>query len=227
MAFPVALAAAAVPSLVKGISGLFSIGKANRAARRNIRPTYQIPKEFQQNVAIAENMARVGTPQQQYNNALNNIGRNQAGALRQLGRSANPGAGLASIVRAGNDATMGIDANDARDRMNNQRFAFGQRGIMGQQKLAQQQYNKFDKYNENAVTIAQQLGSGKQNAFGMLNDLSQLGQLAMMGDQFSQGQSQIPTNYSGFNPNAYSNGLNKWMWGNAKTNLPGNNLGLY
>lgn len=214
-----ALGLAAAPSIVKGLGGLIGIGKANRAAKRNIRPTYEIPKEFQQNVAIADNMARVGMPQQQYNNAINNIGRNQAGAIRQLGRSANPGAGLASMLRSSNDATMNLDAQDANARMNNQRFAFGQRGMMGQQRLAKQNWDKFGNYQEKAATIAQQLGSGKQNAFGALNDLSQLGQIGMMTGQFGGKQSVAPT----------TPGLNysSWMNSNAMSNLPGNNLSQF
>jgi len=57
----------AAPSVIKGIQGIFQGAKGRKLAKQNVRPTYEIPKEFQQNLAIAENMGRVGLPQQQYN----------------------------------------------------------------------------------------------------------------------------------------------------------------
>lgn len=215
------LALAAIPSAIKGISGLVQMGKGKKLAKQNVRPTYEIPKEFQQNVAIAENMAKVGMPSQQYNNALNNIGRNQAGAIRQLGRSGNPSAGLASMLRAGNDATMNLDAQDANSRMNNQRFAFGQRGMMGQQKLAKQNWDKLSLYNEKAAAAEALQGAGRQNTFGALNDLSQLGSMAVMGDQLGNGADN--TMGGNFSPNS----VNFWgkLLGKNRQTFVGNKAG--
>lgn len=176
MAFPIALAAAAVPSVVKGISGLFGIGKGNRLARNNTRPTYQIPEEFQRNAQLAEQMAQIGLPQQQYNAALQNIGRNQTTAINALSRSANPSIGLASLLRQSNNATLNLDAQDAAARQQNQRFAFGQRGLLGQQKLAKQNWDQLSRYQEIAQNAQALQGAGRQNAFGSLSDLSRLGQ---------------------------------------------------
>lgn len=160
--------------VLKGIGGLGQMRKGKRLAKANKRPMYEIPGEFQQNVAEAENDARVGMSQQQYNNTLNNVNRNQAGALRMFGKTGRAGS-LASLVRAGNDATMNLDAQDAAMRATNKRFAFGQRGIMGQQRLAKQQWDKFDKYNENAQAAAALQGAGRQNAMGSLDGISKLG----------------------------------------------------
>ena len=74
---------AAAPSALKAGQGIFQGIKGNKLAKQNIRPTYEIPKEFQQNLAIAENMGRIGLPQQEYNRAQQNFQRNQASALRQ------------------------------------------------------------------------------------------------------------------------------------------------
>lgn len=180
------LAIAGAPAVIKGVSGLLQSRKGNKLGKNNIRPDFEIPKEFQQNLAIAENMSKTGLPQQQYNNALNNIGRNQAGALRSFGRGTNTG-NLASLLRASNDATLNLDAQDAGARMNNQRFAIGQRGQMGQLQLQKQQWEKMDKYNQQADEASALKGAGRQNTFGALNDLSSLGQLAIMGGQFGQG----------------------------------------
>lgn len=117
---------------------------------------------------MAQQMAQTGIPQAQYNNQLNGINQNQAGAIGALSQSANPGAGLASIVRAGNSAVGNLNAQDATARAANQRFAIGQNGILGQQELAAQQYNKFDKYSENfnrSQALKSAANTDMQNAF--------------------------------------------------------------
>jgi hypothetical protein len=198
----IAAGIAAIPSIVKGVQGIFQGAKGNKLAKQNIRPTYEIPKEFQQNLAIAENMGRVGLPQQQYNQAQQNFQRNQAGALRQFGRMGNP-RGLAGIVRAGNDATLGLDVADANARMSNQRNAMGYRSQLGQQQLAKQQWDKFQNYGEKADAAAALQGAGRQNVMGGLSELSQIGQMAMMGGTFGgKDKPQIPYN-ANFSPSKF------------------------
>ena len=190
--FPWDLAISAIPSLVKGVQGIFQGVKGNKLAKRNVRPTYDIPQEFSQNLAIAENMGRVGLPQQQYNQAQQNFQRNQSGALRQFGRMGNP-RGLAGIVRAGNDASLGLDVADANARLQNQRSAMGFRNQMGQQELAKQQWDKFSKYQENAEAASALMGAGRQNTMGALSELSQVGQMAMATGGFGKGRGKGAT----------------------------------
>jgi len=198
--FPWDLAISAIPSLVKGVQGIFQGVKGNKLAKRNVRPTYDIPQEFSQNLAIAENMGRVGLPQQQYNQAQQNFQRNQSGALRQFGRMGNP-RGLAGIVRAGNDASLGLDVADANARLQNQRSAMGFRNQMGQQGLAKQQWDKFSKYQENAEAASALMGAGRQNTMGALSELSQVGQMAMAGGFGGKGATTSPM--SQFNPSQF------------------------
>lgn len=135
-------------SLGTGIyKGIKADAQANKLANQP-RPTYQIPQEYKDNLAIAKNMARIGLPQQQYNDQQNSINKSQAGAIGALGNSANPGANLAAIVRAGDDANSRLNSQDAQARQANQRYAIQQQSALGNQKLQQQQYNQFDKYSE-------------------------------------------------------------------------------
>ena len=168
----------AAPAALKGIQGLFQGAKGAKLAKRNIRPTYEIPKEFQQNLAIAENMGRVGLPQQQYTQGLQNIQRSQTAGLRQLGRMGRGGS-VAGLARAGMDATLGLDVADANARMRNQQSAMGYRSLMGQQQLAKQQYDKFAKYEEEAAAAEALQGAGRQNVMGGLSDLASVGMTAM------------------------------------------------
>jgi len=75
-------------------------------------------------------------------------------------------------VRAGDNATNTLNAQDAAARQANQRFYIGQNGILGQQKLAQQQYNKFDKYTEQFNKAAALRGAANQNIQNGINAIS-------------------------------------------------------
>lgn len=173
------LALAAAPSIIKGVAGIADIFGGKRRARNNVRPVAEVNENYLKNVALAENMGRTGLPQEQYNRSFQNIGRNQAVALNSLSRSANPGAGLQGLLRASNDATMGLDAQDANARLQNQRFAFGQRNNLAQEQQRVWNWNQKSRFQEEAQAASQQIGSGKQNAFGALTDLSTLGQNAL------------------------------------------------
>lgn len=186
---------AAAPSALKAGQGIFQGIKGNKLAKQNKRPTYEIPKEFQQNLAIAENMGRIGLPQQQYNQAQQNFQRNQASALRQFNRMGNP-RGLAGIVRAGNDATLGLDVADAQARMSNQRNAMGYRSQIGQQQLAKQNWDKMQLFGEKADAAAALQGAGRQNVMGGLSELSQLGQMALNGGKMSNIDPNMATGVS-------------------------------
>lgn len=194
---------AAAPSVIQGIQGIFQGAKGRRLAKRNVRPTYEIPREFQQNLAIAENMARTGLPQQQYTQAQQNFQRNQSSALRQFGRMANP-RGLAGIVRAGNDAMLGLDVADANARLANQRNAMAFRTQIGQQQLAKQQWDKMAKYGENAEAASALMGAGRQNVMGALSNLSRVGQMAMAGNAGGgSNAATTPTYNANFNPSQF------------------------
>lgn len=175
MSFLITTAVIAGGSLAYGIGkGISQNKQASNIEKNNVRPTYQIPKEYQDNVNMARQMAQIGLPQEQYNNQVNNINRNQAGGFQTLSRSANPGAGVASVVRAGNDATNNLNAQDAAARQNNQRFFIGQNGVLGQQELAKQQYDKFDKYTEQFNKAAALRGSANQNIQNGINGASSM-----------------------------------------------------
>jgi hypothetical protein len=173
-----------------GIAGVGALGKiaygaiqnhqANKIDEANIRPVETVQPEYEQNVRTAEQMAQQGIPQQSYNNQVNAINRNQAGALMTLGRSANPGANLASIVRAGNDANNNLNAEDAMQRNRNTLALIQQRGILAQQKQNTFNYNYKDKYSENLAKSQALRGAETQNISGGLTDLGQIGSMYAM-----------------------------------------------
>lgn len=185
----------AVSAGIGGASLLYSVGKgiadnskANAIEKNNVRPTYHIPDEYKQNVEISKQMAQIGLPTQQYNNQRNAINQGQASGIASLNNSANPGANIAAVVRAGDNANNQLNAQDATARQNNQRFAIGQNAQLGQQELAKQQYNDFDKYTEQFNRAQAYRGASNANIQNGINGASQLaGGLYGMG-QLGYGQ---------------------------------------
>jgi len=202
---PLPLLLAAAPSIIKGIGGLAGMIKGNARAKRNIRPEENVNALISQNNAMAENDALVGMPQEQFNLANQGLQRNQAAGFRQLGRSANASAGLASLVRGGNDAALDLGAQDAAMRMNNRRFAFGTRSALAGEQNRVFDWNKRRKFQEEAAAAAEQIGSGKANAMGALTDLSQIGQAYLGGGKAGTSPPTGATQPSFNRYNKYSN----------------------
>lgn len=115
-------------------------------------------------------MSQEGIPLASYNKQESDINRTQAGALSTLGRSANPGAGLASIVRAGNDATGSLNAQDAVQRNRNLMTLLQERQTLAQQKDKQWDWNYQQKYLGNLAKSQSLRTSGNANISGALSD---------------------------------------------------------
>jgi hypothetical protein len=175
------MAPAVLGGIISGASsllgGLFGGGQKRKARKMlaSLRdPGYQIPKEFEQNLAQAENMAKVGMPSEQYNLAGTNIQRNTQAGLRQLGRMSNPFAGIAGLQRGQNDAFSQLDAQNAAARRQNLLGAMGARSQLAGQKLAQQQYAQQGYMNQ--VNQANALmGAGIQNQGNAIGALGKIG----------------------------------------------------
>lgn len=150
MAFAAVSAGIGAASIGIGIyKGIKASHDANAIAKNNPRPTYRIPEEYKQNLALAKQMAQIGLSQQAYNQQQNAITSNQAGAVSALGNSGNPGGNLAAIVRAGNNSIGQLNAQDALARQQGTRSVMAANSAIANQKLQAQQYNQFDKYSEN------------------------------------------------------------------------------
>jgi hypothetical protein len=205
MPLPIGLAIAAGAGLLKAGAGIYQQAKGKKMLKKTIDPGYKIPKGFGRNLAESEQMARVGMPSQQYNQAQQNISRNVGTGVRALSRSANPAAGVAGLVRAQNDATLGLDVSNASARRQNILQAMGARREMAGQQLAQQQYAQnryFDKVNEANARI----GAGTQNIFGGISDIGTAGLMGMGGK--GTATTANPTSaYNQLNPQEYLSNL--------------------
>lgn len=191
---PVGAGIAIGSGLLKGGLGFLQQLKGKKMLKKAVDPGYKIPKGFSENLSRAEQLERIGMPSQQYNQAQQNISRNVGTGVRALSRSSNPAAGVAGLVRAQNDATLGLDVSNAAARRQNILQAMGARREMAGQQLAQQQYAQnryFDKVNEANARI----GAGTQNIFGGISDIGTAGIMSGMGVG-SKGQTEIDKSFT-------------------------------
>lgn len=173
-----------LPAIVTGASALFGIGqgasqrrRANELEAQNVRPNFRPSAELRENQAMARQQARIGLPDEVYNNQINQIQQNFATGLRQLGSRGNTPYNVNSFVRANNQATANLNAQDAQYRLQ------GQQNLMSANRaLAQEQRMEFQSqmqnYQQNAQNIANLRRAGNQNMFGAI---SMLGQAALGG----------------------------------------------
>lgn len=159
--------------------GLSQEHKANELKKSLKDPVYRIPPEFEQNRNIARQMAQRGLPQAVINQQTDQNNQNQAGAIQAVSRSANPGAGVASIVRQGDQAQEKLAAEDAQARDNNQRYFISQNSQMAGQEIAKQQSDVFDKYTRNFNQMQADRGAGLQNLNTAGQDTASLGGTAL------------------------------------------------
>lgn len=180
MAIPM-MAIAGAGALIKGVTGLVQTLRARKLEKQNPFVTEQANSLLEQNAAQAKERSRSGLPQQQYRNAVNNIGKNQAGGVRALMRSANPGAGLASMIRAGNDASINLDIADANAVQGNQRFSMQQNQVLAQEQNRVWNWNKRERYMQKLAQSEAMKGAGMQNMMGAANDVVGMGMMGMAG----------------------------------------------
>jgi len=188
----IGLALAGLGALAKAATGVVQGIKANKIDKANARPYQQVQNEYFKNVTDAEQMARIGIPQAQYNKAQQDIQRNQSAVLGQLSRSNNSGAGLQSLLRASNDANLNLNVTDANTRNQNMKYLASQRGVLAGQKQQAFDWNEKSKYLAQAAKAQALRGAGAQNLMGAFGDVQQIGMMAENPDGVNPAVQQKP-----------------------------------
>ena len=165
--------------------------QARSLEKKNVMPAYNVSNLIAQNAAQAQNMAKLGMAQQQYNNTINQQDQNLANVLSTASRSGRniPTAGL---LRQANIATQNLNAQDAQLRQQNQRFAMQQNSVLAQEQRAAWNWNQAQPYLRTAQQVAQMRDAGNQNIFGGIGAVSSMGMSGAFGGT-GGGQAQAPT----------------------------------
>lgn len=160
--------------LVSGITGLIQRGEAKKILKDNPYPTYEIPNEVRE-------AAATGLPSEQYNQAMQNIQRQQLTALKNANDRRGGLATVGTINQQTNDATLSLDAKNAMARQQNQL------------RLASYRDKAFDwnvknKYQQNYGYGMSLLGAGNQNLTGGIDKaLAGAGYLSLGGSGGARG----------------------------------------
>lgn len=149
--------------LISGVTGFFQRRKAKKALANLHRPEYNIPNEVLQNQKRAEMSASEGLPSQQYNQAMQNIQRQQSRALSAASDRRGALMALPGIQQQANDALLGLDVKDAQARMNNQQQLYGINSQVAGYRDKQWDINKMQPYQRDYNYNMSLLGAGNQN----------------------------------------------------------------
>ena len=160
------MAAQAASGLISVITGIFQKKKANKLLDNLHRPDYVIPNEIMQNQKQAELNARQGLPSEQYQQAMQNIQRQQN---RTLQGARDRRGGLLAVSAAqqnANDSLLGLDVANAKARLGNQQALYGINNQVAGYKDKAFQINKMQPYQQNYNYAMGLLGAGNQNLTG-------------------------------------------------------------
>lgn len=169
-----------VTGLISTVSGLFQKAKANRLAKLNVRPVYNIPDEIKRNQQMAQQMATQGMSSQQYGQQAQAIGRNATSALANAQDRRGGLATIGAIQQNTNDADLNLNVQDNNLRLNNIRNLMAQNSTLAQYKDKAFAWNKQAKFQENAAAIRALQGAGNANINTGLNSFGSLGATALM-----------------------------------------------
>lgn len=190
--------------LLKLGTGLIERGQANKWLRNNQMPEETIPEEVLQNQTNANQQANTGLPSDQYNKAMRDIQRQQLTSLRFANGRRGGLMALSGIMRGTNDATINLNAQDATQRVNNQRYAAGVNDQVAGWKSRLFDVNKRQPYNRDFDYNMQLKGAGGQNlTSGIDSGIAGAAQLFGGGKRYNRandlwGGAQFNNLYGGF-----------------------------
>jgi len=167
MPLPLLLAAAAAPSIYKGLAGLFQLNQ-------DVKKRDSTPDAFKESLALARQAAntnRLPGEGQQVDRIAQGTAAVQAGALRAGGSSSDV---LASLAAADAQQSRSLSELGVRSEAYHQQ----QQGQLRQGLAQQAQYQQNDQQNFEREKAALQEG-GKRNVFGAIDGLSQVGAYAL------------------------------------------------
>jgi hypothetical protein len=118
-------------------------------------------------------------------NALTGIQRNQNFGLSALQDRRSGLAGIGNLVQQSNDATLKLDATDA-NMLRDSQFRGGSMKMsanyqLGMQRLAKQQWDKFNPFLAKVAQGQALLGAGLKNLTGGMDGASTIGQMGGFG----------------------------------------------
>jgi hypothetical protein len=168
-------------ALIQGIQGLLQGRKARKMAKENIRPEYEIPKEIESNLRLAKMRKNQGMGGDAYAKQLRDIWRNRNAAVSGAQDRRSGLAAISATQQAANDASLKLNIADDNTRRDNERQYMGQNQIMAGYRDKAWDYNKRQKFEENAAAIRALYGASRENGNRAMNGIMEAGTMAAWG----------------------------------------------
>ena len=168
-----------VSAVGTGLLGLYNTVKgagetadAKKRAKYNIRPDFDIQKEYYDNQGLASNIAQEGLPESTKNYYETN---SERGLGSSLGAILATGGGVNSVGKlydSFNRGTQAIAAQDAEQKINNIKNLMATNKDLADQKTQQWVLNKYQPYLDTAKSIAGEKQDGRADTNSGLNTIS-------------------------------------------------------
>jgi hypothetical protein len=181
-------------AIAQGVGGLINLAVGAGQKRKGKKllkkigdsPDMNIPNEVLQNQKMAQLRANTGLPQEQYNQAMKNLQRNQMMALSGA-RDRRGGLSILSATQQNmDDGTLNLDVADAKARIGNENTLYGVNNNVANWQQKKWQNNVADKWNRKYQYGMSLLGAGNQNFSGGANQIASAGISYLSGRQGGQ-----------------------------------------
>lgn len=180
---------------------------AQKLSDQNRFPTQEVPQAAQEAEKIAENNANVGLPGATYAKAQQDISRSAASALSGAKDKRGGLALIPYIQQQTNDANLGLNSADAQMRNQNRNTLLGQKGQMAEWQNNIWDWNKRQRYIQNAAAVRGLLGASREN---MNNAIDRgLGAATTVGGYYAGGGNNSWGGNGDVNEPIYANGYNQ------------------
>lgn len=183
--------------LLSGAVGFFQRRKAKKELEKLKRPEYTTPNEILQNQKKAEMAANEGLPSQQYNQAMQNIQRQQNRALVAAGGRRSALMALPGIQQQANEQLLNLDVKDAQARRANERDLYSINSQVAGYRDKEFNINKMQPYQDNLQYYRSLLGAGNQNLIGGIDKMASGGAMLLGAGGGSGGRKYKATGSSG------------------------------
>lgn len=153
----------ALAGVASSMYGASQMRKAAELAKENQRPTEVVPDSINQNAKLLEVYANNGMPAEQYNQAKQNIARNQNATIQASSDNRGGLMVLPQVQQQSNDAVLNLDVANATARRQAQQQQIQQNNVLGTWQDKVWGWNKQQKYLEQAAAARAMLGAGQAN----------------------------------------------------------------
>ena len=157
------LAAQGVPAILSAVRAAKQKREADKLARINHFPTQDVPDAVKEADQMATNNAQFGLPSATYQQGQRNIATSAAGAIGGARDRNSALQAIPYIQQQTDNANLNLGVADSNARMQKQQQLIGQKNVVGGYQQNAWDWNKKQRYIQNAAAIRGLIGASREN----------------------------------------------------------------